>query len=173
MNIILQALYFMLPAYIANMVPLFGEKFPIGARPISKRLFGDHKTYRGFIIGVVAAFLVLLIQKYISGSMKAYEILYYDALSYKEIALYALTLGGGALVGDLIKSFFKRRIGIAPGAPWVPLDQLDFVFGSLALTSFLYIPPYPHLVVIIILTPFLHLLANMVAYLLNIKKVWW
>jgi hypothetical protein len=34
-------------------------------------------------------------------------------------------------VCDSVKSFVKRRVGIAPGAPWIPFDQLDFVIGAL------------------------------------------
>lgn len=35
---------------------------------------------------------------------------------------------------DSVKSFVKRRVGIAPGEPGIPFDQLDFVIGALVLT---------------------------------------
>jgi CDP-2,3-bis-(O-geranylgeranyl)-sn-glycerol synthase len=35
--------------------------------------------------------------------------------------------------GDALKSLVKRRVGIAPGAPWIPWDQLDFALGALVL----------------------------------------
>jgi len=41
--------------------------------------------------------------------------------------------GIGAMAGDAVKSFFKRRVGIRPGQPWIPFDQLDFIVGALAL----------------------------------------
>ena len=40
------------------------------------------------------------------------------------------------MVGDSLKSFFKRRLDIAPGARWIPADQLDFVVGGLIVLSF-------------------------------------
>ncbi len=37
--------------------------------------------------------------------------------------------------GDRVKSFVKRRIGIPPGDPWIPADQLDDVIGVLILVG--------------------------------------
>ena len=37
----------------------------------------------------------------------------------------------GALGGDIIESFFKRRTGKDRGEDWIPLDQLDFILGVL------------------------------------------
>lgn len=37
--------------------------------------------------------------------------------------------------GDAAKSFFKRRVHVPPGKPWVPFDQLDFVIGVFALLT--------------------------------------
>lgn len=47
--------------------------------------------------------------------------------------LIGLALGFGAMAGDSFKSLLKRLSGIAPGRPWIPMDQLDFVAGSLLL----------------------------------------
>jgi CDP-2,3-bis-(O-geranylgeranyl)-sn-glycerol synthase len=44
-------------------------------------------------------------------------------------------LGLGAMAGDAAKSFFKRRLGIAPGHPWIPFDQIDFQIGALLLAG--------------------------------------
>jgi CDP-2,3-bis-(O-geranylgeranyl)-sn-glycerol synthase len=44
-----------------------------------------------------------------------------------------LAHGLGATCGDSLERPFKRRLGIEPGAPWVPANQLDFVVGALAL----------------------------------------
>lgn len=52
---------------------------------------------------------------------------------------FGLTMGLAAMVGDAVKSFFKRRIGIAPGLPWIPADQLDFVFAGILVLS-LWVP---------------------------------
>ena len=34
-------------------------------------------------------------------------------------------------MGDIIASFFKRRIGKDRGQDWIPVDQLDFILGVL------------------------------------------
>jgi hypothetical protein len=46
-----------------------------------------------------------------------------------------LRFGFGAVAGDAAKSFFKRRLAIAPGSPWIPFDQLDFAVGALVLVG--------------------------------------
>ena len=50
-------------------------------------------------------------------------------------------MGLGTGVGDAVKSFFKRRVGIAPGASWPVLDQLDFFAGAYLFVLALHVPP--------------------------------
>lgn len=172
-DLIISSLYFAVPAYIANMCPvIFGKlKFPFGY-VINAKFFGDHKTYRGFYGGYIGALLVLTLQWYLA---KNNILNFYSLLNYQEINvfLYALPFGLGAITGDLIKSFFKRRIGIKPGRPWVPFDQMDFIFGAYIFLIPFYILPWQNLLTLLIITPILHLLANITAYILGIKKVWW
>ena len=78
--------------------------------------------------------------------------------------------GGGVILGDLIKSFYKRRQGIKPGDPWWGWDQLDFVIGCIVLGFWVYVPPAEIVLVLLVLSPILHLLANNIGYLLKIKK---
>ena len=81
----------------------------------------------------------------------------------------------GALCGDIIESFFKRRIGKNRGENWIILDQLDFILGALMfsflmscllqifglLTDNWFIKTlFPwHILVLIIATPFFHFFA--------------
>ncbi|MBI4232521.1 CDP-archaeol synthase [Candidatus Peregrinibacteria bacterium] len=173
LDLIFSSLYFILPAYVANTCPvLFGLlKMPLGF-PISEKLFGSHKTYRGFYSGYIGALITLYIQYLLSrsGAVQAYEL-----LNYQEINLFffALLFGGGAIGGDLIKSFFKRRLNIAPGRPFVPFDQLDLVLGALLFLWPVYVLPAKNIITLLLLTPLLHLSANLIAYKLKIKKVWW
>jgi len=48
---VLQLIYLMLPAYLANMAPPFTRFWPGWNRPISRRWLGDHKTVVGFAQG--------------------------------------------------------------------------------------------------------------------------
>ena len=85
----------------------------------------------------------------------------------------------GALFGDIIESFFKRRMGRNRGEDWIPFDQLDFILGVLffsflinGLLSITGLMSYNwfidtftiwHILVLLILTPFFHLLGNFIA----------
>jgi CDP-2,3-bis-(O-geranylgeranyl)-sn-glycerol synthase len=87
--------------------------------------------------------------------------------------LLGLTLGGGALIGDACGSFIKRRLKLESGRPAPILDQLDFVVGALVFASFIVVIPVEMIVIILVISVFLHLGANIIAYLLGIKKVWY
>lgn len=173
--LIIQALYFFLPAYCANMAPVVAHKLrlPFG-QPISLKYFGEHKTWRGFIVGFLAALVILYIQKLflIQNSIIATDI---SILDYKNISmfLYALAFGLGALIGDLVKSFFKRRLNKKPGTPWIPFDQIDFVVGAIIFLYPLYQIDIKILLILLVITPILHLLTNIFGYQLGLKRAWY
>jgi CDP-2,3-bis-(O-geranylgeranyl)-sn-glycerol synthase len=133
---VLAVLYFFLPAYAADMSPvLIGNAFPALATPIDggrtfrgRRIFGDHKTWRGLLAGVVAGALVFLGQRVLwdAGFLQDLALIDYGRWT----VVPGLLMGLGALVGDAVKSFFKRQVGIAPGASWLVFDQLDFFAGA-------------------------------------------
>ena len=103
----------MLPAYLPNPIAaLVGGGTPIDlGRNFSdgKRVFGDGKTFRGLIIGIFAGIGIGLAQIWVSG-VYGWESL--PEQTYMSITLLAT----GALLGDLCKSFFKRRLGKERGA---------------------------------------------------------
>lgn len=123
MDWLLQLLYFMLPAYLANMAPPFVKFWPGWNRPISRRWLGDHKTVMGFAAGVALGVLTAFVQSRIDWLESLWAPHDWFAVG--------LAMGFGALAGDAVKSFFKRRLGIAPGSRWIPADQLDFALGAL------------------------------------------
>lgn len=122
---ILQLVYFAAPAYLANMAPPFVKYWRGWNRPINARWLGSHKTVVGFGIGVLAALVTTLIQSRIQwrGGL----------LGYDDWAVLGLRFGAGAMAGDSLKSLVKRRLGIPPGRPWVPADQVDSTVGALVL----------------------------------------
>lgn len=172
MNIIFQALYFMLPAYVANMMPVFLKKLPAANFPIHKKIFGSHKTYRGFFGGMLSGILVMLLQKYLHTFFPKLSLVPFDQFSYATTALIGLAMGGGILFGDLVKSFCKRRLGIADGGRWIPFDQLDFL-GALFFVSIFFVPPFPHFIVILIVSPLLSIIIDLIGYRLGLRDVWW
>ena len=82
-------------------------------------------------------------------------------------------LGFGALLGDAIGSFLKRRLGIGRGKPAPLLDQLDFLIVAIILVALVVEVNLLFVAIAIILTLVLHLIANGGAYLLGLKDVWY
>ena len=41
------------------------------------------------------------------------------------------TIAAGALVGDMGKSFVKRRLGKKPGSMFQPWDGIDYMIGAI------------------------------------------
>lgn len=120
-----QLLWLMLPAYVANMAPPFVKYWPWWNRPIDERRLGGHKTVVGFAFGVVAALLAAFVQSRIDWAWSLARDVPWPSLGIR--------LGIGAMAGDSVKSWFKRRVGIAPGHPWIPADQMDYLVGALLL----------------------------------------
>ncbi|MHB8587207.1 MAG: CDP-2,3-bis-(O-geranylgeranyl)-sn-glycerol synthase [Thermoplasmatota archaeon] len=190
--LIAQSLWLMLPAYLSNMAPVFVG----GGRPIDngktwsdgRRILGDGKTWRGIILGpVVGSVVFLLASLYLLPTIFAsLDLRPYGTWSWTLFFAYAMGLG--ALVGDATESFFKRRRGIDRGRPWPVFDQLDFLAGAWAfglLASLIaQAAGYPgswflttfstaNLVVLLILTPGLHLLVNFIGWKIGKKNVPW
>ncbi len=172
---IVYALFFIFPAYAANAIPVilgggtaidFGKKWFDG-----KPIFGSHKTIRGLVAGVVAGTLTSLAQEYVLHSVAPSDFV----LPFQFSVLVGFIVSFGALLGDLVHSFVKRRVSIAEGAPLPVADQLDFVAGAVLL-SFLAPPPHvPVLTIAIIFAITLptHLLTNAIAYVAGVKKTPW
>ena len=54
-----------------------------------------------------------------------------NAIAVSDTSLgLGLRFGIGAMAGDSIKSFFKRRTNIPPDEPWIPFDEVDFALGG-------------------------------------------
>lgn len=135
-----------------------------------RRLFGDHKTIRGFVAGWLVAVLAVAVQATlynVSPSLRDFVYI----LDYSDInlLLWATALSFGALGGDAIKSFFKRRFNIAPGKSWVPFDQLDYVIGTLLTTSMLIQFPVRFYVIAVIAGLALHPISTIIGWLLKLK----
>lgn len=163
-KLILASIVFFLPAYVANAMPVIASGLkltPSLAKPIHAKLFGKTKTYRGFVFGIISALIIGLILYFIN---------FYNNI---ETLLLSFLLGFGALFGDLIKSFLKRRIGIKSGEPWIIFDQIDYVVGGLLFSSIVFLPPIEIIIILLIISPIFSLGANIIAYKLGIKKVWW
>ena len=77
----------------------------------------------------------------------------------------------GALTGDLVGSFIKRRLKLKRGAPAPFLDQITFLIFAFLFAAILIIVPLEYVIILIPLTLGMHIVANAVGYLLGLKKV--
>ncbi len=82
--------------------------------------------------------------------------------------------GIGAMSGDLIGSFIKRRKGMEEGSKGGLMDQYLFlIFAFLFSVPFGNLPIWQGIVFIFLMTGALHKFTNMVAHRWRIKKVPW
>ena len=77
------------------------------------------------------------------------------------------------MVGDVLKSFYKRQRGVAPGQSWIPADQLAFAIGALLLLSHGIRFGWLDVAVILGLTFIGGLVVNHVAFRLGIRDTKW
>lgn len=179
-----QALWFFLPAYVANpMAVVFGGGTPIDfGRTLrdGERLFGDGKTWRGLAGGVASGAVLGL---FLSGlaDVVAPGTGWSSGSTGEALGMSAL-LASGALLGDLWGAYVKRRLHRPRGSKAVGLDQYDFVVGALGLVAL--VPTWSEtrffagdallgLLAIILITPALHRAVNIVGYRTGRKREPW
>lgn len=175
------AVWFFLPAGAANAIPVVVAHIPglkqwdaplDGRRTFrGRRIFGNHKTWRGLVAGMAASTLVLWLQQQIvvhEGWVAAFS------ASVDYLALPTLIVGPlfglGALGGDAIESFFKRQRGVAPGHGWFPFDQIDYIIGGALVTA-----PFVHLTArhylwMLIIWLGVHIVVSYIGYKLHLKE---
>jgi CDP-2,3-bis-(O-geranylgeranyl)-sn-glycerol synthase len=162
-RLVIEALMFIFPAYCANAVPViagggypmdFGKNFLDG-----KPIFGKNKTFRGFFFGLAVGTAVGYIETVLFG----YSV------------FFGLLLSLGALFGDLAGAFLKRRVGLAPGDPLPVVDQVDFIPGALLFSLPISLPflTLELVMAVLVITPPIHLLTNLAAYKLGLKRNPW
>ncbi len=143
----IKSTYLFLPAYLANTAPVItslilkkklATPLDLGKKWRGKRILGDHKTIRGVIAAMIIGGAVFWLQKIIYNNQvwKGISLINYDEKSI----IIGIMLGLGAITGDAVKSFFKRRKGIKPGEKWFPYDQIDFTIGGLPIIIALGVP---------------------------------
>ncbi|MCS7120079.1 MAG: CDP-2,3-bis-(O-geranylgeranyl)-sn-glycerol synthase [Nitrososphaerota archaeon] len=164
---VLSSLYYIFPAYCANAAPvIFGGGHPIDCNKKfcdGKPIFGSHKTIRGFLSGIVIGVLVGWVQESLTPIIGVHG----------GGVILGLALSFGALVGDLLGSFIKRRLGMEPGSHLPVSDQIDFVLVAL-LFGYLVKPiSLTQTIIIIVLTGPIHVIVNFFAYLLRLKDTPW
>lgn len=178
---IIQALWYILPAGLANMMPVFIRRrfkfldIPVdfGKKFKDKLIFGSHKTWRGLIFGCLGSIFLISIQALLYFNFEIFRKISLVKFENINFILLGFLLGFGALFGDLVKSFFKRQMNVAPGAKFFPWDQVDFVLGALLFSSIIFRPKWYIYVFLILVIPFFHIFFNHIGYWIGIQKTKW
>lgn len=174
----LTAAWAIVPAYLPNSAAVLGGGGPPidGGRTMNgRRLLGDGKTWRGTATGWAAGAALALALNWVNEPAADVA-----DISLPEFPLaVAVALPLGAMVGDIAASFLKRRLGQAQGSPVPGVDQFDFLVGALVF-GFAVAPGWFQdtftplvLVLILVVTPVVHLTANRIAYTLELKDEPW
>lgn len=166
-SIVVELVVLLLPAGVANSVPVVAARYnwlQALAYPIDggSGILGDNKTWRGLVVGILfglitSNILYLVIQSYPYASVLV-------------ASMFGAATSFGALAGDSIKSFIKRRLRIAPGKAWRPFDQIDSTIGALIAIAFFVPLSVMHIVIALVLFGSLSFVTSYIGHALKIKK---
>jgi CDP-2,3-bis-(O-geranylgeranyl)-sn-glycerol synthase len=193
-GIIVQAFWIIIAVYVANAsAVIVGGGTPIDFGKTwrdGQRILGNGKTWRGLLsgtfLGMTAGFGLAVAASYLS--IPKYDYLHLTNFEgFPGMIPILFSLCFGALLGDIVESFFKRRLGKDRGDDWIPFDQLDFIVGALfmsvVISECLYFFDLMdhswffsnisiwHILVLLVVTPFIHITANVLFRKIRNRKV--
>ena len=127
---------------------------------------------RALVAGVLLAIVGSLLGVFVVLKRMSF---FSDAIAHASLTGIAigLLLGFGTIIGDLVESFFKRRLNYESGKPFVPFDQIDFVLGAMIFVFPIVNLSINKIFIIIILSFVLHILVNHIAFYLKIRNEKW
>jgi hypothetical protein len=156
------------------LIPLDG-----GARLRGRRVFGDNKTVRGFIVMIPAAavaFVSLFAAIAISVPNVATNLWQLSMRGYAVLGAWA---GLGFMLGELPNSFVKRQLDVAPGqsprgrtAALVSfiVDRLDSIIGMLLAITLAAPTPWLTWAFVILIGPAIHFAFSVLLYRIGVKE---
>jgi hypothetical protein len=153
----------------------FAQPLDGGLTLRGRRLFGENKTPRGFVVMVPASAASFALLALAAGDPAALGLW---SLSIPGYALAGAAAGFGFMTGELPNSLVKRQLDIAPGdAPRGPFssacqfaaDRLDSGIGMLLALSLFVAVPWRTVAVVLIAGPFIHWTFSVVMFRLGLK----
>lgn len=186
-----QIAYLILPMVLAGISNMVWMKLPLleswrvpmdGGRRWrdGRRIFGDNKTWKGFVgmIGVTALWLqIFAVLAALSPTARELSLMPFE--NWLPWAwFYGAVWGLFYVLAELPNSFAKRRLNIAAGAEgqgclgqfFKVLDQSDSVMGCLVGMLFFYVPSWQDALAILVLATGFHYLTNILLFVLGLKK---
>lgn len=170
---VLHVLWMASPISARFAAPLDG-----GRKLRGRRMLGDNKTWRGFVVlvpGCAVAFLTLAALRPALPPWLAQGVWDLPAPGYFALGLWA---GLGFMAGELPNSFLKRRLGIAPGAApargwqrpfFACADRVDSILGMLVALAVVVPVPGRAWFYLLIVGPALHALFSAGLYWVGAK----
>jgi CDP-2,3-bis-(O-geranylgeranyl)-sn-glycerol synthase len=186
LEVLIRVLWVLTPVFAANALatlpkgrgpPMdFGRNWSDG-----RRILGPSKTWSGFLFGTFIAVPIVLLEAWlILLAPPNLQLVPHYASTVLGALPVAFLLTGGAMTGDALGSFIKRRLGYGSGARVLGLDQLPFVLVpiglGLALYPSIFVPTFfslQALLWVLLLTLGLHTLFNWIGFRIGTKKVPW
>lgn len=184
---IFSCLWYLLPAALGNHVASCGNRLwlpqifrsglgrlavpvDLGIKWRGKEILGKNKTWRGLLVGAITGILAAGAQTILFFNTDFFK--RNTLVDYREVnfILFGFFMGSGALFGDLVKSFIKRRLDKPSGKPWFPWDQLDWIAGAIVLSSIVYVPPIGAAIVTAVLYVGVHLCSDRIVCRMGMKK---
>ena len=166
-EIVLIILAYLIPLYVANATPIiFHGTIPVdfGKKYAGERILGKGKTILGALCGILGGTFAGIIFYDIAPQVLVLIPTYFSLI---------IVLAMGGIIGDMAKSFLKRRKGIESGGKWFLVDQLDFIVGGLILSLVVRLPEVEVVLFLLIVTVFIHMVTNVIAFKLKLKRVPW
>jgi hypothetical protein len=155
----------------------FKVPLDLGLTYRGRRIFGDNKTLRGFIVMLPATAISFVILGYIALK-QSYIFVRIWPLSPSAFAVLGLCAGLGFMIGELPNSFLKRQLDIPPGnAPQRTfakvlsfiIDRFDSIIGMLLAVSFFVPTPWQMWLYVAIIGPVIHWFFSVILYWCGVK----
>ena len=177
MSVLLTALYLTVPLIVAGVLHMAIVRFNVLSAlrvPIHERLFGPNKTWRGAVVMPIVTTLGVYVGRAVDPIFGPSLLVSYRSVSP---ILVGCVLGVAYVLAELPNSWWKRRLGIAPGELpqtnrflFALLDQADSAIGCVIALYFLMSVPVAVLAVVVIIGPAVHLVVNLSLYLAGLRK---
>lgn len=146
-----------------------------------KRIFGDNKTWKGFMGYIVLNIVCMVIWGMVCrGTNLEHYNMFYESTQNNLInnVLIGFWLGLAYAAFELPNSFIKRRLGIVPGksisgflkAFFVFFDQADSVFGCVLVVYIYANMSVGFYFIYVLVGAVTHILINMLLYCLKLRK---
>lgn len=182
----------LLPAIIAGILVMIWCKTGImkpAMKPMDmgknfrdgKRIFGDNKTWKGFIGYLIFDTISTVIWGIVCHS-SGIDHLNYFYINHENTFLFNLMvgflLGLGYALFELPNSFLKRRLDITPGktisGAWriffIFLDQADSIFGCALVVWLFYDLGIGLYLLYVLVGALTHIIMNVLLYLCRLRK---